>query len=171
MVQAEAEPGAGIFDALASASPYPMFAMLRDNAPVMRIGAGRALGRRPLRRRPARAARPETFSSEVSAEVLAGEAARRSMIFNDPPVHTRLRGLLAKAFTPRTVELQREYVQENCDELVAQLCSTSRSRRHRRARVSAAGHGHREHARRWRTATWRRSSAGPTRSSRTSAPA
>jgi cytochrome P450 len=45
------------------------------------------------------------------------------MIFNDPPMHTRLRGLIAKAFTPRMVELQRSAVQEYCDELIGKLCA------------------------------------------------
>ena len=45
------------------------------------------------------------------------------MIFNDPPVHTRLRGLISKAFTPRTIELQREAIQEYCTELVDKMCA------------------------------------------------
>jgi len=40
------------------------------------------------------------------------------MIFNDPPMHTRLRGLISKAFTPRMVELQRGAVEEYCRRLV-----------------------------------------------------
>ncbi len=43
------------------------------------------------------------------------------MIFNDPPMHTRLRGLIQKAFTPRVVEEQRPAVQAYCDELIDKM--------------------------------------------------
>jgi cytochrome P450 len=105
-------------------NPYGLFAGLRANAPVVKMGTAGlwAVSRyddvlRVLRD-------PATFSSEVSVDVLAGEPARPSMIFNDPPMHTRLRGLIAKAFTPRMVELQRAAVQEYCDELIGKLCAT-----------------------------------------------
>ncbi|MBF6599080.1 MAG: cytochrome P450 [Dehalococcoidia bacterium] len=122
MTQAEAGAEFSLFDdGTMGANPYPAFAALRANAPVMKIGTAGlwAVSRyddvlRVLRD-------PATFSSEVSIDVLAGEPARPSMIFNDPPVHTRLRGLLARAFTPRMVELQRPAVQAYCDDLVAAL--------------------------------------------------
>ncbi len=102
-------------------NPHPLFAALRANAPVVKMGPMGlwAVSRyedvlRVLRD-------PETFSSAVSADVIAGAEARPTMIFNDPPVHTRLRGLISKAFTPRTVELQRPAVQDYCDHLVASL--------------------------------------------------
>ena len=122
MVQATSEEFT-IFDNPNIGDPYPMFAMLRANAPVAKMGTAGlwAVSRyddvlRVLRD-------PETFSSEVSAEVLRGEPARRSMIFNDPPVHTRLRGLISKAFTPRMIELQRAAVEENCARFVDAMCA------------------------------------------------
>lgn len=123
MTQAEAEPREfSIFDSPAMAeNPYPVFAAMRANAPVVKMGTAGlwAVSRyedvvRILRDH-------ETFSSEVSVDVLNGEKARPSMIFNDPPVHTRLRGLISKAFTPRTIELQRPAVQVTCDRLVDAL--------------------------------------------------
>jgi pimeloyl-[acyl-carrier protein] synthase len=40
------------------------------------------------------------------------------MLFMDPPAHTRLRSLAAKAFTPRRVELLRPHIQEIVDSLL-----------------------------------------------------
>jgi pimeloyl-[acyl-carrier protein] synthase len=43
------------------------------------------------------------------------------LLFTDPPVHTRLRSLISKAFTPRSVELQAPVVQERVDRLLDPL--------------------------------------------------
>ncbi len=47
------------------------------------------------------------------AEVLV-----RQMLFMDAPAHTRIRGLVSKAFAPRRVELLRSHIQEITDELL-----------------------------------------------------
>jgi cytochrome P450 len=62
-----------------------------------------------------------TFSSIVGAKAISGEEPASGMIFNDPPMHTRLRGLIQKAFTPRVVELQRPAIQAYCDTLVGDM--------------------------------------------------
>jgi cytochrome P450 len=42
----------------------------------------------------------------------------RQMLFLDPPAHSRVRGLAAKAFTPRRMELVRAHIQEIADGLL-----------------------------------------------------
>ena len=119
MTQSEVKPEAGftIFGEEMAQNPYPVYALLRANSPVTQLPSALwAVARyedviRILRD-------PETFSSVVSADVMAGGEVVPSMIFNDPPMHTRLRGLISNAFTPRMVELQREAVEEYCRRLV-----------------------------------------------------
>jgi cytochrome P450 len=54
---------------------------------------------------------------EVAGGRLPGPAAP-SLLFMDPPDHTRLRGLVARAFTPRTVEGLRARTRALVDELL-----------------------------------------------------
>lgn len=66
------------------------------------------------------------FSSERDRELLRGAGATHSghqvfsqwMVFRDPPAHTRLRGLVGKAFTPRVVEALRPRVEAIVAELL-----------------------------------------------------
>lgn len=44
-----------------------------------------------------------------------------SMLFLDPPDHTRLRGLVSKAFTPRSIERMRERVGQIANQLLDQV--------------------------------------------------
>src|SRR5689334_16128768 len=44
--------------------------------------------------------------------------ANKSLIHSDPPDHTRLRGLVNKAFTPRVIDTMRPRIQAIIDELL-----------------------------------------------------
>lgn len=90
------------FDPVHVADPYPAFARLRDESPVYQVpGRGYWVLSRfddvhmALRDH-------ETFSSAkgVGPEPIWAPA----LITTDPPVHTRLRRLVTKPFTPRAIE-------------------------------------------------------------------
>jgi cytochrome P450 len=57
---------------------------------------------------------------------IAGEMLSRILLFMDAPDHTRLRGLIGKAFTPRTVEHLRPRIAELTEELLAPLREAGR---------------------------------------------
>ena len=100
--------------------PFPLFKMLRANNPVVKLGEnfwGVAKYDdvvRILRD-------PETFSSRVDGRSVRGEPRPPTILFDDAPVHTRMRGLLSKAFTPRMIELQRDFIQDNCNRLIDEM--------------------------------------------------
>ncbi|MGK2966867.1 MAG: cytochrome P450 [Tepidiformaceae bacterium] len=109
------------FAEMLATDPFPLYANFRQIAPVTKI---EAIGLWLILKYDdvVRALRdPETFSSVVGAKEIAGEALPPTMLFNDPPVHTRMRSLVQKAFTPRVVELQRAAIQERADALIAAM--------------------------------------------------
>ena len=121
-------------------NPYPLFAQVREKAPLFRAPVfGPIPDVHVTRYADAYAAlRDPHLSSErrlggispqiegdLSADDEAALAASErvntmSMLTKDPPDHTRLRKLVAKAFTPRVVEQQRPMIQAIVDDLLAQ---------------------------------------------------
>lgn len=118
-------------------APFVWYARLREQAPVYRVPGHdwymvttMELVREALRD-------PQTFSNDVDvgrrsappAEVAAEVAAIRAegmpyvpaLGLNDPPVHTRYRRLVNRAFTPRALASMEPLVQATADELVGAL--------------------------------------------------
>src|SRR5690349_14082330 len=70
-------------------------------------------------RDPQKAAPPKSGEAPGRLIALAKLFAwRRDMLQTDPPDHTRLRGLVSKAFTPRMIEQLRPRIQQITDELL-----------------------------------------------------
>lgn len=123
MVQQEAQPATPFDGIFGSGDPYPQLAMLRQNAPVFQLpGNFWTIARYDDAVRVLRD--PDTFSSMVDARSMRGEKRPPTILFDDPPIHTRMRGLLTKAFTPRVVELQREAITQNCREMVDRMTAS-----------------------------------------------
>jgi cytochrome P450 len=110
------------------ADPYPTYHRLRAEDPVHR----HPLGFWVLTRyddvvavlRDARFVK-EPIAAVVAARLgLATPAVPLSMLERDPPDHTRLRGLVSKAFTPRVVEALRPHIQQIVDTLLDRIEGT-----------------------------------------------
>ncbi len=117
MVAQPESPIRSFFDSpVMGGDPFPIFKMMRETQPVVQISPGFWVVAkyddviRILRD-------PETFSSQV-AERPADEPRPPTILFDDPPVHTRMRGLLQKAFTPRMIELQRDAITANATRMI-----------------------------------------------------
>lgn len=89
--------------------PYPTYRALRTHAPVKRLPNG-AIFLSRYRDLVAVYKDPKTFSSDKKIEFKPKygdtplyEHHTTSLVFNDPPLHTRVRRLIAGALTPRAV--------------------------------------------------------------------
>ncbi len=60
-------------------------------------------------------------SDGLALPEVAGELLSKVLLFMDAPDHTRLRGLISKAFTPRSVERLRPRISQLTEELLAPL--------------------------------------------------
>jgi cytochrome P450 len=107
--------------------PYPTYALLREHAPIYfwptwGIWFISSHADCAALLRDARVGREETTNSASSPEEAALYAMMsRWMLLLDPPDHTRLRGLVHKAFTPRMVAQLRDRVQAIANQLLDQV--------------------------------------------------
>lgn len=113
--------------------PYPTYAWLREHAPVHHspewqgyvisrhadVLAALRDQRLSARRVPSGARQAPAALQEALAPALRHFA--RWALFADPPEHTRLRGLLNRAFVPRLIETMRPRLQALVDELLLDL--------------------------------------------------
>lgn len=114
-------------DTYVSGVPHAELARLRRETPVVRVDdfwavLSHADVRQVLRN-------PALFSSQLGGTQIRDPAAsdlayvRRMMLNMDPPEHGRLRGLLARAFTPRAVSGLTSRIEEWARSLVAAVAS------------------------------------------------
>lgn len=107
--------------------PYPVYAALREYAPVKRLPDGSVmLSRHADLMRVYRDA--DTFSSDKREEFgekygagLTCEHHTTSLVFNDPPAHTQVRRILQGALTPRAVSYMEAPVTALVDRLLDRL--------------------------------------------------
>lgn len=128
-----------IRDPARRADPHPTYHRLRAESPVLsdpsqglhlltRFADAERVLRDPRfssnvsrRRLP-----PGAEAPEVSLVDLVADPELRNLLFLDPPDHTRLRGLVSKAFTPRTVERLRPHITEITDTVLDRAAGTGR---------------------------------------------
>jgi pimeloyl-[acyl-carrier protein] synthase len=108
------------------ANPYPFYRRLREQDPVHLSPFGMWVLTRYDDA--VMVLRDPRFGREGMADLLESRLGSgtdvshtRDMLFRDPPDHTRLRGLVSRAFTPRIVEAMRPHIQEIVDGLVDRL--------------------------------------------------
>lgn len=108
-----------LFDADVCGDPYPLYRELLADGPVVRGPSGWLVGGYDAVTTVLRDAR---FGHEVrpprEGETREERIARRIFITQNPPEHTYLRGLVSKAFTPRTVAALRPSIAEMVDDLL-----------------------------------------------------
>ncbi|MDT0466216.1 cytochrome P450 family protein [Streptomyces gibsoniae] len=115
------------------ADPYPVYARLRESAPVCPLSPPHGVDTYLITRfDDAKAALTDPrISKDMYAAIDAyhtifgdsSVALDDNMLFSDPPKHTRLRRIVNSAFTPRRIESLRPRIQEITDELLDR-CST-----------------------------------------------
>src|SRR5215469_1564758 len=114
------------------ANPFPFYARLRAEAPVYRTAlptketawlitryddVAMVLKDERFVKDTANALTPQQVANQLWFRKVF-KALKRNMLERDPPDHTRLRALVAKAFTPRLIEQMRERIRTLTDGLL-----------------------------------------------------
>ena len=108
------------------ANPYPAYRFLREAAPIWRAPTGHWIvsthaGCTALLRDPVMGREDANMKTPELAAEFAVASLSRMMLFVDPPVHTRLRGLVSKAFTARRMEALRPRIEAIVDALIERV--------------------------------------------------
>ena len=113
--------------------PYPVYRRLQDEAPIYLDPFSRELLITRYGDVAAALKHPALSSARVAKDGLpmprfvrplmrpVTRLLSQGMLFSDPPDHTRLRGLVTRAFTPRVVEGMRARIRQVSDELLDAL--------------------------------------------------
>ncbi|MBD0423403.1 cytochrome P450 [Streptomyces sp. TRM S81-3] len=111
------------FDPANRPDPYPVLHLMREASPFHAMdGALLVLGRHKDVETVLRS--PVASADRSKSRILstdAVESRKEVMTFLDPPDHTRLRGLVTQAFTPRMVQSLEGRIREIVDDLVDQV--------------------------------------------------
>ncbi|HJQ57733.1 MAG TPA: cytochrome P450 [Vineibacter sp.] len=133
-----APPSAPVFNPLDPAfiaDPYPTYSRLRENAPIFRLPLGMWVVSRHAD--VALILRDRRFGKNYEGNLVrrygpdvmlerAFASLGRTMLVLDPPDHTRLRGLVTKAFTARRVEEMRPRIAALVDSLIDRVIDEGR---------------------------------------------
>ena len=113
------------------ADPYPMYASLRDSNPLLHLPdanllilSSYELVQEALRSKELGHTDSPDLTPEQRDEMLSNPAIanlRQTMLLMNPPDHTRLRGLVVKAFDARRVEAMRERIRAIANDLIDQF--------------------------------------------------
>ena len=109
--------------------PYPLYRQLREHAPIFQTSVtgtwvinryedAKAMLRDP---RCGSGAALDGDRTAIDGSSRRARTGTQSMLFLNPPDHTRVRGLVARSFTPRRVEKMRPEVEAMCDALLDEL--------------------------------------------------
>jgi len=129
-------PGAEIYTPEFRADPYPTYARLRADSPVIKVRTPRFDSYLVTRYVDARQALSDPRLSKDLYRAgdtylqVFGEKARQintNMLNSDPPEHTRLRRLVTQAFTPRRIEAMRPRVEQIVEELLDRIAPLGRT--------------------------------------------
>jgi cytochrome P450 len=137
-----------LFDPRFLADPYPTYAWLRESSPVHHLGGsfwalschddivrvlrnpvvfsselgyGGMMGRSRERLPGADPGRQRALTDSGMGVMMQGFAGLRLLIASDPPDHTRLRRLVSKPFSPKSIWALEPRLREICDTLVDEL--------------------------------------------------
>ncbi|SEP25793.1 cytochrome P450 family protein [Trujillonella endophytica] len=133
---ADPVPGAEIYTPAFRADPFPTYARLRAERPVVKVRTPRFDSYLVTRYHDARAALSDPRLSkdlyragDTYLEVFGMKARQinTNMLNSDPPEHTRLRRLVSQAFTPRRIEAMRPRVEQVVETLLDRIAPTGRT--------------------------------------------
>ena len=128
--EVEPVPGAEIYTPAFRADPYPVYAKLRADSPVIKVRTPRFDSYLVTRYEDARAAlsdprlSKDLYRAGETYLAVFGEKARQintNMLNSDPPEHSRLRRLVTQAFTPRRIQALQPRVEDIVESLLDRI--------------------------------------------------